>query len=231
MHEITSLDWDSEFFGYKVGKIEVTNQSDFNLEDFFLKSKEFKLVYVFSKEDINIENFKLVDRKVVLIQNISSEFIYEDTSIESFDVNVHDYNQLKELALESGIYSRFFVDENFVCNEYFNLYNRWIDNSVIEKMCFDVLVAINNNKIVGFTTLLKKSDSLTDIGLVAVSKESRGLGIGKRLMNESIIRSKKGGFKEIQVITQLDNIAAINLYKSVNFKIKEITNIYHLWNR
>lgn len=84
--------------------------------------------------------------------------------------------------------------------------------------------------MLGFATLNRKNETLSEIGLIAVSKTSRGLGVGKKIINESIIKSKKAGFNEIQVVTQLDNIAAVSLYKSTNFKIKKVTNIYHFWN-
>ena len=55
--------------------------------------------------------------------------------------------------------------------------------------------------------------------------------IGKQLIKEAILRSYNAGFSEIQVVTQMNNLAAMNLYQSSNFNIKEITNIYHIWNR
>lgn len=228
--EVQRLEWDSEFFGYEVGKIVINNKKDFFLKNWQSKIKEFKLVYVFSEEFINLDGFKLVDRKATLSQKIDKNCHFENTLIESFDINFHDYGALKKLALESGIYSRFFIDENFVNNEYFNLYSKWIDNSVLDKKSFEILIAINSNRIVGFTTINKKNDQLADIGLVAVAKESRGLGIGKNLINESILRCKNAGFDSIQVITQFDNVTAMNLYKATNFEIVDLTYIYHLWN-
>ena len=227
---IQRLDWDSDFFGYEVGKLEIVDIINFNFDVFKNEAKKFKLVCVFSNLELNVLNFELVDKKVVFHQEISQVAEMKNVIIESFDKNKHDFNQLKRLALDSGIHSRFFIDKNFKNNEYLKLYSRWIENSVDRKMSFDVLVALNNEEIIGFTTLNKKSELLSDIGLVAVSELSRGLGVGKKIINESIRKAKNAGFKEIQVVTQLTNVAAVNLYKSTNFKEQKITNIYHFWN-
>lgn len=227
---IERLEWDSVFFGYEVGKIQINSQDIINFDVFFEQAKKYKLIYVYSDVTLTDSRFKLVDRKVIFYQKIKKEKPERNPIMETFNKEVHDYNQIKQLALESGVYSRFFLDQNFNCNEYVRLYSRWIKNAVNKVNTFDVIVAIKNNDIIGFTTLNKKSDVLSDIGLVAVSKEFRGLGIGKKIINESIWRAKQSGFNEIQVVTQLENIAAMRLYTSTNFKIEKTTNIYHFWN-
>ncbi len=232
MNKIERLDWDSNFFGYEVGKIEIVNFDDFDINDFLEQTKSFRLTYIFSKLELKTTKLKLVDQKVILSQKIDDSKLVEseDDFFHSFDIKKHDYNQLKKLALESGVYSRYFIDNEFKKNEYQNLYSCWIENSVNKKLAFDIVIATRKEEILGFTTLTKKGN-IADIGLVAVSNKHRGLGIGKKLIIESITRARNAKFKEIQVVTQLNNIAAIKLYKAANFKIKETINIYHLWNK
>jgi dTDP-4-amino-4,6-dideoxy-D-galactose acyltransferase len=227
---IQRLAWDSDFFGYEVGKIEIENITNFNFDAFKNEAKKFRLVYVFSDLELNILNFELVDKKVVFYQEIKQVSEISEVIVESFDKKKHNFAQLEKLALDSGIHSRFFVDKNFKNNEYLKLYSRWIESSVNRTISFDVLVALNNDEIIGFTTLNKKSESLSDIGLVAVLEASRGFGIGKKIINESIRKAREAGFSEIQVVTQLTNIAAVNLYEATNFKKQKVTNIYHFWN-
>jgi dTDP-4-amino-4,6-dideoxy-D-galactose acyltransferase len=231
MFKIERLNWDSSFFGYEVGKVEVNNSSFFDLDDFIQKTKDFKLIYLFSKQILNSPKIIEVDRKVVLSQFCTEIKGENNIKLQSFNVEKHRFDELKKLALESGIYSRFYIDKNFKNQEYEKLYTRWIENAVNADSALDIVIAVNNsNSIIGFATLNKKNELLADIGLVAVSKESRGIGVGKQLMEEVVLRSKQFGFEEIQVVTQMNNIAAMNLYQSTNFKIKEITNIYHIWN-
>ena len=42
-------------------------------------------------------------------------------------------------------------------------------------------------------------------------------------------RSRTGGYKEIKVVTQLQNKSGCRLYEKCNFQIESITNIYHFW--
>lgn len=230
MFKMERLNWDSSFFGYEVGKVEVNDDSSFDLDDFIQKTKDFRLIYLFSKQVVNLPHIIEVDRKVVLSQVCTKIVGANNTLLQSFNGEKHSFDELKELALESGIYSRFYIDKNFKNQEYEKLYTRWIENAVNDESTIDIVIAVSNNSIIGFATLNKKNSLLADIGLVAVSKKSRGLGVGKQLIQEAILRSEKAGFKEIQVVTQMNNLAAMNLYQSANFKIKEITNIYHLWN-
>ena len=150
--------------------------------------------------------------------------------ISSFNRNKHNINELKQLALESGIYSRFYIDSNFRSNEYQKLYLHWIENCINGNLAFDILVASDKNKMLGFTTVNKKSPDIANIGLVAVDSFSRGNGIGFNLINKTIIKAEQAGFRFIQVVTQLNNVPAIKLYEKTNFKIKEVINIYHYWN-
>jgi dTDP-4-amino-4,6-dideoxy-D-galactose acyltransferase len=232
--KLERLDWDSTFFNYNVGRIIVNENQYINLSEFLLDSKEYKLVYIFSKLSLHNELFKLVDEKVVLHQELSSinrNLPSDFFTIKSFDKLIHNRQELEKLALESGTYSRFNIDENFKSGEYNKLYLTWIALSIEEKLAFDIIIATDKNEtIVGFVTLNKKSESLVNIGLVAVSDGFRGKGIGKSLINYALNKSFELGYKEIQVITQINNINAIKLYESIGFYIKEKTFVYHYWN-
>lgn len=232
--KIERLDWDSTFFNYNVGRIIVNENQSINLPEFLLDSKEYKLVYIFSKLSLHNELFKLVDEKVVLHKELSSNncnLPSDFYTISSFDKLIHNQQELEILALESGIYSRFNIDENFKSGEYNKLYLTWIALSIEKKIAFDIIIVTNkDDSIVGFVTLNKKSESLVDIGLVAVLDGFRGKGIAKSLMNYALKKSFELGYKEIQVVTQINNINAMKLYESVGFKIKEKTFVYHYWN-
>lgn len=232
MSEIKFLEWDSSFFGYPIGKLEIKGPTGFDLTSFQNEASNYKLVYVFSKEEIFYENFVLVDKKVVYVQKNISSFDRKSSKnkIQSFNSRLHDLGQLLELTLESGRYSRFNLDPNFNSKEYSKLYSEWIKNSINGKLAFDILVCVEAEQIVGFTTIAKKSENLADIGLVAVHKNARGKGIATDLINKTIERAAKENFANIQVVTQANNIPATKLYSKTNFVLKEQTNIYHYWN-
>src|SRR5690606_2664394 len=131
---------------------------------------------------------------------------------------------------QSGEFSRFKVDNNFSNNEYEKLYSEWLIGSINKRLATDIIVKRLDGKIVGFVTLTKKNVELADIGLVAVDSSYRGKGIGKELIFQVISLAKSQGYKKIQVVTQLDNRPANNLYKKCGFKKFSLTFIYHIWN-
>ena len=231
---IKKLEWDSNFFGYNVGKVIVSDYKNFNKKEFQSQIENYRLLYVYSKHKIIINGFKLVDKKITFSQKLSNLRMSNsafDKEIRTFDKNQDQLNDLKELAIESGVYSRFNIDKNFSNNEFKKLYNEWILSSLSKKNALNVFICLNKyRKIIGFVTVVKKSRNVSSIGLIAVKKNARGMGVAKQLISKAIQESIKNNYKEMEVITQEDNLPAMELYKKTNFQIKNKTNIYHFWN-
>lgn len=225
---VVKIHWDTIFFGLSIGKLTVTNPKTFDLNAFKENSKDFDLIYIFS--DYEIDGLCLVDKKEVFIKGdiTNNKYFFNDTV--SFSSKIHSYDQLLNLALQSGKYSRFNVDKNFKHDEYKKLYSEWINKSVSKELAIDIIIKIINNKIIGLSTLNTKTDSLAEIGLVAVDPEYRGHGIAKELIKRTICKAQELKFRSLQVVTQHNNIAATKLYTSTGFKSESITNIYHYWN-
>jgi len=221
---IKKLSWDSDFFGYPVGKILIDKKNKF---DSVIPKKKYKLIYVFSKEELAIKD-SLVDKKVILHKKITNTQV----QVACFEYNSkkHSYKELLELTYLSGKFSRFNTDINFTNSEFKQLYKLWIDKSVEKKNAFSVIVKLVNNTIAGFMTLQEQDKSTSSIGLIAVAALYQGKNIASELIKQGEFIAAKKGYTKIQVATQLDNIPAMNLYKKNSFNIKEINYIYHLWN-
>ncbi|SRX52620.1 GNAT family N-acetyltransferase [Aequorivita sp. CIP111184] len=228
---IEKVNWDSEFFGYNVGKLMLSKGSSFSLQEFLKESESFKLVYIFSQDKLDDAPLRLMDEKVVFKYNLNQwKKRASNKNLTSFNFSIDGYEQLKQLSLKSGLYSRFSRDENFRNDEFQRMYLQWIENLVIKKEAFEIIVYIESNDILGFASLNTKEDNTANIGLVAVSNKARGKGIGSQLIEEAINIAAAKGFNSIEVVTQMENQAAVGLYKKCDFEIKSITNIYHYWN-
>lgn len=226
-------EWDSKFFGFSVGKIEIKSKDNF--KDLITNSEGFKLIYVFSEVELNIPGIKLVDRKVIyekpLQTNDQINLKEENGDIQSFDPEYHSYNQLLTLAHLSGTYSRFKLDSNIPDAYFFKMYKLWLDNSLKNEIAFETLVAIAEENISGFVTLGKKDSEISQIGLIAVNENYQGMKIGSRLLSKCENLSRKKGFSSLEVATQSDNNAACGLYRKNNFSIRSAQYIYHLWKK
>lgn len=230
------LDWDSQFFNYKVALLDSEKvHSETEVEGCLkeLKKMRYKLAYIFIplqnkelNEIVKQQGGLLVDTKTTYA---TSSIIGEEVSanIISFLGN-EPVKDLLNLAIESGIYSRFSKDKNFKNNEFWRLYTEWITNSVSRKMADEVLVYNENNKISGFVTL-KANGSNGKIGLIAVSATLRGKGIGRELMKASHNWYLSKELTTATVVTQGENKPACKLYEKCGYHISEVQNVYHFW--
>lgn len=215
---IELLDWDSNFFGYKIGKLTYSNQHKSLPSD--EEFKKFDLVYIFSTSRLN-DKYNLVDVKVTFKKNTASKNV--DDKIYFFDKTLHSYTELLELAYLSGHDSRFLKDSFFSEKDFKNLYKTWIDKSIINQKT-KILVYINNNTICGFVSF-KVEKIKSNIELIAVSPIARGKGIGKKLLDAVEAMLKEDTL--LTVPTQETNLKACNFYLKNGFKIISKHFIYH----
>jgi hypothetical protein len=65
--------------------------------------------------------------------------------------------------------------------------------------------------------VIKHSDTVAKLRLLHVERTARGLGVGKRLVDECIRFSRTAGYQKITIWTQANLLAARHLYKTVGF--------------
>ncbi len=222
---VENLCWDSNFFNLKIGKIVWDENENLAIVD----NEGYDLIYIFSNNARL--NFPLVDKKIVYqINDLHEKELDAPNNIEFYQNSDEQYFNLLSLAWQSAEFSRFKLDKNFPENTYKDLYKEWLNKSISKDLATDIIIKTINDKIVGFATLARKSNLLADISLVAVDSSFRGLGIAKELVKNMIALAKQKGYDSIQVVTQLDNLVANNLYKKSGFLEINLTYIYHHWN-
>lgn len=247
---IQRLDWDSSFFGYEVGKMNV--EKDMDPIQFKKEAQNFQLVYVYSPEPIHHlpENSKHVvthlDWEINLAQNIQimdypsllddkenmKDGIFEINKRSLIQPNLSEifprlHEEVEELAILSGKFSRFNLDTQFINNEFNKLYIQWIRNAVWGEE--RVLVYRLDFHLRGIITLVSNAKK-GRIGLIAVSEGCRGKGIGKQLLQAGIDLSRQNGQEMLQIGTQKINKPATGLYQKMGFQLSGQTEIYHWWN-
>ena len=94
--EIIQLKWDTDFFGYKVGKLLL---NDNNLDENLLINNDFKLIYLFSNEPLSEDlvkkhNLFLSDEKIDLITNVSNLTDNKFENENLVELNILDDNLL-----------------------------------------------------------------------------------------------------------------------------------------
>jgi dTDP-4-amino-4,6-dideoxy-D-galactose acyltransferase len=232
------LDWDSQFFEKKIGRIEsiITNRNELLGVTSKLTKLNVDLAYYSSVSSLSkglmysdSYDIKLVDRKTTYKKRIDQGVPF-NSCVNKYAKDFPE-QQLLDLSVESGVYSRFKIDDRIGGDKYQDLYRTWIINSVNKKLAAEVLVYKLNETIAGFVTLGEKKGR-ADIGIIAVSSAFRGKGIAKSLMlSAENWFFQNSGFKEIQVVTQGDNLPACKLYESCGYEIDKVEYFYHLWKK
>lgn len=230
---IELVKWDTEHFGFKVGAIEV---QDVNLLDMQrlhdeAKSLEYDVIFLKTPDIIPLLSEKkcYCDERIVYKQN----FINNNTINKNYNIEIQSYKQREitedifELALYSGAYSRYKLDSRFTVENFKTLYYDWIYNSVNSDFANDVLVYFYKEKPIGILTYDIFSTT-SSIGIISVNPDYRGKSVGTKLLShyKSLLPNSVNCLK---VVTQGINLMARSFYEKNGYEIEDISYTYHYW--
>jgi dTDP-4-amino-4,6-dideoxy-D-galactose acyltransferase len=232
------LDWDSAFFGFRIGRAKAAHLTDksvteilawchHNLIDclyFLADSASAETTTVAEKN-----NFQFVDVRVSLECSITSEAPADPTESKVRAVSERDISLLQNIARISHRDSRFYYDVNFpesLCNA---LYETWI-----EKSCHGwadyVLVGEHEGKPASYLTCHHTGTQTGQIGLLGVGEAAQGKGLGTALVKQALRWFKERGVTRIAVTTQGRNVRGQRLYQKCGFLTSEVQLWYHRWS-
>jgi len=239
---LSRLDWDTEHFGFPVGRIDAA-PSDGELQRALTEGRAcgYRLVYWPASHDRQapaglLSDFdgQLVDRKLTFARSLEA---CEHAPLDSGDVTIKPFRQpkpsaeLAALAIAAGEYSRFAVDRRFPRNKFESLYRIWIERSVSGEIAGAVLVACDSasRSLPAGVITVKATGDVGNIGLVAVAASHRGRGVGSKLIAAAHRWMHEHGAIKATVVTQGANAPACRLYERAGYAVEQVENVYHFW--
>jgi DNA-binding MarR family transcriptional regulator len=91
-------------------------------------------------------------------------------------------------------------------------------------------IAEKDGEIVGCVFLVKKSKTVAKLRMLLVEPKARGLGIGKRLVDECVRFARQVGYKKITLWTQSELGSARRIYEAVGFRLTH-QKAHQNWSR
>lgn len=224
--KIELLEWDSKFFGFQVGKLEVGSNCNIRSLKKVLGTNDKTLVYVFVDPEVSLDVRRmLLECGAVQVDN---RVVYRKKIIENHaKLLPHADNvtgQIEALVYCSGWLSRFNRDER-LRPMFKRLYLEWLKKE------------LKHGKVIVYPDAIRPQGLITvthangegHIGLFAVETSARRKGIGRKLLSSVDAYLWDCGVTSCEVVTQGDNVQAQGLYEKCGFKVNSTMGIWHLW--
>ncbi len=232
------LSWDSEFFGLRIAKID-PHQLDRAImaeAQTWCEQQRIDCLYLLAdskdQETIRIaedNEFRLVDLRMSMRCQIGAKAVFRlpVSDITIRPVQALDISSLRSIARTSFTLTRFYTDGCFPREKCDEMYDVWITRSC-EGYADQVLVADHNGIAQGFISLHLKP-GVGEIGIIGVSHETRGLGIGRSLVRSALSWYHSQGIRKVTVATQGKNYLAQNFFQHNGFDVYDMHIWYHKW--
>jgi dTDP-4-amino-4,6-dideoxy-D-galactose acyltransferase len=229
------LDWDSQFFGRRIGRITTAIASRAALDDALGRARRAGcecLYYLVDPKALVVTDalesagFTPIDVRITLEGHAGHDSALAATTRTA---TAADLPRLRDIASHSHHDARFYHDSRFARARCDAFYATWIERSVLHGLADHVLTIDADDGAAGYVTCKKEADGPGSIGLLAVAKYARGRGYGPKLLAGALDWFERQGIGRVRVVTQERNVAAQHLYRRHGFVPCDAKLWYHLW--
>jgi dTDP-4-amino-4,6-dideoxy-D-galactose acyltransferase len=232
----TLLDWDSEFWGAPIGRVEggVLDEERLRAVDRWSAANGVACVYFLADSSdassahvAEDGSFHLMDLRVELRRGTDGD----ETTGDLRSALPGDADTLRAITRASHGVTRFYADPHFpdeLCDDF---YDTWITRS-LEGWADGVLVAEADGRPVGYVSChLDPAAGGGSIGLIAVEEGARGAGVGVTLSRGAVAWCRDRGARRMSVVTQGRNTAALRTFQRAGFLADSVGLWFHKWYR
>jgi len=232
------LEWDSAFFGVRIGRVRgdrLTDTSAAAVIEWARREAIECLYFLAAAEDDETlraagrHGFSLTDIRLELAATIVPG------QLDAMPPNIRpaqaaDRAPLVALARTSHRNTRFHADPRFDPERADDLYAEWLERSLTGELADVVLVPEAIAGAAGYLTVRRTSEQSAHVGLVAVDPAQRGTGLGAALLAAAKHWCAARGIARLTVVTQGRNARAIRFYERGGFAAASVGIWYHRWS-
>lgn len=235
------LQWDTDFFGQRIGRITTHRLTPQSLAEVlrWCEQEQIACLYFLADADdrqtvrlVEDSRFHFVDARLTLAHKLGAPAAYptaQDRQIIVRQFAPEDLPALRAMARVMYRDTRYYYDPCFVPELCDALYETWLAKSC-EGAADAVWVALRQMHPIGYISCHLSRDTMQgQIGLVGVSPQAQGSGVGKLLLDHTLHWFAVQGMQTVEVVTQARNIAAQRLYQRAGFLTQSLQLWYHKW--
>jgi dTDP-4-amino-4,6-dideoxy-D-galactose acyltransferase len=229
------LEWDSKFFDCRIARLNAVRLDQGLVERVLRWCSEHGIdCLYFLADSAHAETARLAESNEFQFVDVRATYeraLRADDNGKSMRevrfAREGDLKTLRAIARSSHHDSRFYFDTHFERAKCDLLYETWIENS-FRGFAQAVLVADCDGEPAGYLTC-HRDGSESKIGLVGVSGDHQGKGLGSLLVRSFLAWSQEQDTVRAKVVTQGRNVAAQRLYEKAGFLMASQQLWYHRW--
>jgi dTDP-4-amino-4,6-dideoxy-D-galactose acyltransferase len=244
-YSIAPAQWDSQFFGFPIGRIELpANYTQEELEATLKGAHtKFRVMFVTVPGD-GPESLTLLGSKCPCY--VRKLFFKKDVPkvVDAVDPRIKAYTStfcspaLERLAVQSGTMTQFRLDPE-LSPHFERLFMTWINFAVTKELADSIWTCFDHGQHLGLVTVrsAKRVESTSGqmekegrIGMLSVDSNHRRQGIGTNLIRACDFWCNSLDIPTNAIVTQKENEPVINLCKKLGFLQDHEGSDYHYWS-
>ena len=243
IHKISVLEWDSNFFGQKMGKIgfDPTDEANCFSETAWRQTIETarKQQFQFLFCEFDAAQKRLAHILCNIGGSLGDVLLTLECDLREVEprqlpvsrvapATPDDLPGIIEIARDSFEQSRFFHDPRFDRIKVSQIYPQWVRDSFEKTENFFIIK--EQFAVRAFISVaVDRAASVLTIRLLAVDHAMQGKGMGQELIDWVIGYAGNEQIRRIEVGTQVGNYPAIRLYEKNRFRMAGAKYRFHIW--
>ena len=138
-----------------------------------------------------------------------------------------DEEAVSGLAAKNSTTSRFHLDPLIPRRVADTVKSEWVRNYFCGTRGDQMIVALIQEKVVGFLQLLLGRDNVITVDLIATDHRERRKGIASDMI--SFLEIQHPHFSRVRVGTQVSNTVSLRLYEKLGFRVVSSQYVFHFY--